>query len=51
MRSGAHLSAADVKVKKFSSDMLRYANLVHFIILLAENDDVFPQQFLKSFKK
>ena len=41
--------------------MLRYANwfLVlivvvlkqYFVILLAENDDVFPQSFLKSLKK
>ena len=31
--------------------MLRYAYSVDFVILLAENDDVFPQQFLKSFGK
>ena len=31
--------------------MLRYAYSVDFVILLAENDDVFPQQFLKSFEK
>ena len=31
--------------------MLCYAYSVDFVILLAENDDVFPQQFLKSFEK
>ena len=60
IRAGANLSAGDVKVNNFIkyTALCKFVSVLfvvvfkqYFVILLAENDDVFPRSFLKSLKK